>query len=491
MFRTRALRALLLAMALVAAACGGDSESSDDAATENETASQDEGATEDEGSTDDADGGAETTTQDSAAPASPTAMDCSAADYAGEPATLSFVWWVGGGDSPSDVWVQDAIDCFQQRYEGSITLDIEFVPGQADYVDKFKVDYGAGVQLPPVVTLKRDPSLAQLWIDNDELIDLTPYFEADPDWQAISIEASRQLNTIDGRLVAAPDTFQTAIGIFYNTEMFESAGVDGFPEDWDGFFAALEAVQDAGFVPLSIHTDDTGWSTILIFEALLARTQEGRDFLNETFPSDFNQPFIIDAVEEMQRLFQFAGDEAVGGNYAIAANNFLNEQTAIMPNGPWMIGDFSDPDQAAEGFADKVGVALYPGAVAVDDTGLQLGDWAVTSGHSQVVTDAAVEFIKWMNSEEVVRQRVIRLGSSAPNLALSAEDLASLDPLASALIELVQVNNAPILPNYQGQWNTTIQNEVMVQELPQLALGNLTPEEFAQRLTDAAISGNP
>lgn len=485
MLRKGSARAVLLAVALLAAACGSDSESSDDTGAANDTASQDEGATE---NTDD---GTESATEESAAPVSATAMDCSAVQYDGEPAELSFAWWVGGGDSPSDVWVQDSIDCFEQRYEGSITLNVEFVPGQADYVDKLKVEYGANVQLPPIVTLKRDPSLAQLWIDNDEIVDLTPYFEADADWQAISIQESRELNTIDGRLVAAPDTFQTAIGIFYNTEMFESAGIDGFPEDWDGFFAALEAVQDAGFVPLSIHTDDTGWSTVLIFEALLARTQEGRDFLNETFPTDFNQPFIIDAVEQMQRLFQFAGEEAVGGNYAIAANNFLNEQTAIMPNGPWMIGDFSDPDQAAEGFADKVSVALYPGAVAVDDTGRQLGDWAVTSGHSQAVTDAAVEFIKWMNSEEVVRQRVIRLGSSAPNLALSAEDLASLDPLASRLIELVQENNAPILPNYQGQWNTTIQNEVMVQDLPQLALGNITAEEFAQRLTDSAISGNP
>jgi hypothetical protein len=48
-----------------------------------------------------------------------------------------------------------------------------------------------------------------------------------------------------------------------------------------------------------------------------------------------------------------------------------------------------------------------------------------------------------------------------------------------------------VLPNYQGQWNTIVQNEAIVQGLPQLALGNITPEAFVQMLTDAAVEGNP
>jgi hypothetical protein len=48
-----------------------------------------------------------------------------------------------------------------------------------------------------------------------------------------------------------------------------------------------------------------------------------------------------------------------------------------------------------------------------------------------------------------------------------------------------------VLPNYQGQWNTIVQNEAIVQGLPQLALDNITPEQFVQMLTDAALEGNP
>lgn len=424
-----------------------------------------------------------------AAAADPTAMNCEPAEYQGAPATISFVWWVGGGDSPSDKWVKDAIDCFNEKYAGQLEVDIEFVPGQHDYIEKLKTEYAAG-SLPPIVTLKRDPTLAQLWIDNDELVDLKPYFDASPEWQAISLKDTVELNTIDGKLVAAPDTFVTPIGMFYNTELFAQAGIEQFPGSWEAFFDAMEQLKGAGVTPLSIHTDDTGWSSMLLFTALVARTQEGRDFLSVKFPDDFNQPFIIQASEDLARLFEYTTPDAVGGVYAMAANNFLNEQTAIMPNGPWMIGDFRDPSKSSPGFGDKIDVALYPGNVAVDDTGLQLGEYAVTKGYPQEVVDGAVEFIKWMNSPEVVRQRVLRLGSTAPNLQLSPEDLAQLDPLAAKLIQLVQVNHAPVLPNYQGQWNTIIQNEAIVQGLPQLALGNITAEEFAQMLTDAAEEGN-
>jgi raffinose/stachyose/melibiose transport system substrate-binding protein len=399
-----------------------------------------------------------------AAPRDPFAMNCEPVDYQGAPATLSFYWWVGGGDSPSDKWVRDAFDCFAKKYAGKITLDIEYVPGQHDYIAKLKADYAAG-NLPVIVTLKRDPSVAQVLIENDELVDLMPYFKADPQWQAVSLPDSVELNTVNGKLVAAPDTFQTAIGYFYNKEQLQAAGVTTVPEDWDGFYAMLEQIKGAGIPPLCLHTQETGWSAMLLYEALIARTPEGRDFLNITFPDNFHFPFMVDATRDLVRLLQFTTPDAIGAVYAQAANNFLSEKCAIMPNGPWMIGDFRDPSKAAPGFGDKVGVALYPGNVAIDDTGRQLGDWAVAKRYPKEVIDAAVELIKWMNSPEVVRQRVLRLGSTAPNLPLPEEDLEVLDPLAAELIKLVQDHDAPILPNYQGQWNTVIQNETIVQVL--------------------------
>jgi raffinose/stachyose/melibiose transport system substrate-binding protein len=330
------------------------------------------------------------------------------------------------------------------------------------------------------------PDLQEVVIAADALVDLMPYFQASPEWQEISIEDSTALNTIDGKLIAAPDTFVTPIGLFYNTELMAKAGVDKIPETWDEWWAALEKFKAADIPAVALHTQDTGWSALLIVEALMARDPAGIDFLSEKFPTDFNQPFIVDALKDTAQVFQYTTDDAVGSVYDLAANNFLSGKAAIMPNGPWMIGQFRDPAASSPGFGDKIASGLYPGNVAIDDTGLQLGEYAIGKGYSQAETDAAAKFIEFMSSAEYTRQRVIRMGSIAPNLQLPAEDLASLDPLASDLIKLIQDKSAPVLPNYQGQWNSIIQNETIVQGLPQLALGNLTPEEFAQQLTDAA-----
>ncbi|MGH2382780.1 MAG: ABC transporter substrate-binding protein, partial [Candidatus Limnocylindria bacterium] len=422
-----------------------------------------------------------------AAPDDPLAFSCDPVDYQGEPATLSFPWWVGGGDSPSDALFTDALECFKTKYAGSIEVEVEYVPSGEDYQEKMRTDFAASGKVPVVFALKRvGPDLQQILLEQNALVDLMPYFEASPEWQEISISESTALNTVDGKLVAAPDTFVTPVGLFYNTELMAEAGVEAIPETWDEWFAALDKFKAAGIPAVALHTGDTGWSAMLLYEALMARDPAGVDFLTQKFPSDFNQPFIVDANTDIARIFQFTTDDAVGAAYDMAANNFLSGKAAIMPNGPWMIGQFRDPAQSSEGFGDKIASGLYPGNVAIDDAGLQLGDFAVGAGYSQAETDAAAEFAKWMSSAEFARQRVIRIGSIAPNLELPPEDLASLDPLASDLIQLIQDNGAPVLPNYQGQWNSIIQNETIVQGLPQLALGNLTAEQFAQQLTDAA-----
>jgi len=418
-------------------------------------------------------------------------MSCDTVDYQGESADLSFTWWVGGGDTPSDALFQDGLDCFNQAYAGSISVTPQYVPSQADYEQKVRADFAASGQLPVVVAPKRMSDFAFITLEQGALVDLMPYFQASQQWQDIAIPASTDLNTIDGALVAAPDTFQTPIGLFYNTALLADAGVDALPETWEEWTAMLEALDAAGIPAIAMHTADTGWSAMLIFEALMARDPDGVAFLEQKFPDDYDKPFIVDAANDIGAMFKYTPADAVGSVYEIAANNFLSGKAAIMPNGPWMIGQFRDPEQSSEGFGDIVAAGLFPGDVAVDDTGRQLGDYGIGAGYSQAETDAAAEFIKFMNSPEVVRQRVIRLGSMAPGLDLPEEDLASLDPLAASLIAQVQEKDAPILPNYQGQWNSVIQNETIEQGLAQLALGNMTGEQFAQALTDAALDANP
>ena len=41
-------------------------------------------------------------------------------------------------------------------------------------------------------------------------------------------------------------------------------------------------------------------------------------------------------------------------------------------------------------------------------------------------------------------------------------------------------------PQYQGKWDSVVQTEVIEQELPNLAMGVITPEEFITKMTEGA-----
>ena len=65
------------------------------------------------------------------------------------------------------------------------------------------------------------------------------------------------------------------------------------------------------------------------------------------------------------------------------------------------------------------------------------------------------------------------------------EEKALLNPILQTYAEAVE-NVKVTLPRYQGKWDSVVQTEVIEQELPNLAMGNITPEEFVAKMTEGA-----
>ncbi|MDD3109397.1 MAG: extracellular solute-binding protein, partial [Eubacteriales bacterium] len=165
-----------------------------------------------------------------------------------------------------------------------------------------------------------------------------------------------------------------------------------------------------------------------------------------------------------------------------AANAFLSGQTAMIANGPWMIGDFSDTTKAPEGFAEKVGVAIYPEGFAYDEP---IQGYLVTRQDDPEVEKAAVEMVKFFTS------------AYAQTVALENQGMLP----ASTNVEITQAakDRYPLLAEFvQALEGATIRTattqatmypnllDIMSAELPNLASGAMTPDQFAQALTDGA-----
>lgn len=389
----------------------------------------------------------------------------------GEVVEISFPTFMCGTASQTE-WVKNRVEAFNEQYAGQYQVVVEEIPGDQNYIDKMKVLYSAD-DLPDVIVTGGYNLIDSM---KDKLVDLTPYVEKDAEWYDFMSEVGKNVNSRDGRLYAVPYIRQT-IGYFYNTELFAQAGIESAPTTWDEFFEDCEKLKEAGITPVSMDTSDSGWCTSLFMGAMAADSDEGEAFMNTNQPESYVNDDLIRAAGQIQNMFQnYTTADALGGDYAAAANNFFNEKTAIIANGPWMVSKFYDTSVVAEDFADKIEVAAFPGNVMYNSG--QVG-WSIASKTPEKI-EASLAFVKFMTSEESQRLD-LEMCSVTPDCAIEAADVY---PQVEKTVSLADAADRSI-NDYQSLWHATVVDEVSVQ-YPLLADGSITPEEFVQALDDAA-----
>ena len=328
-------------------------------------------------------------------------------------------------------------------------------------------------------------NITELAAKSGKVADLTQYFEEDPEWKALFDETSLDFNTVDGKIYGVPVSKEISY-IYYNKELFEKAKVEvpevGY-ETWDDFFAPCDQLKEAGITPVGMDTADMGWLTNLWMSALIGTSGEaGNEWMNTMYPDDFNTPEVEAAAETIQRMFQeYTTDDAVGGKYDPMATHFFNGEIAMIPNGPWMIPDFSQTEKAPEGFYDKVGIMLMPGR------GMEMvptpGDMVGASDEEKI--KAAVAFLKFETSPENQIKALEMTGLQPVSNDLDIpEDLTESDPLMAEVLQIQNEAEATYGQNQAYWYQNTI--DTFSTELPELAFGNITPEEFCSKLTESA-----
>lgn len=412
-------------------------------------------------------------------------MGCFAAVAEGS-VNVTMLKSAGGNDSLIDLW-RSLAEQFKEYTDGKYVLALEEIPGVAvDVRTKLKM-LNAANSLPAIVSeLGAEPAFAELLISNNRLLDLAPYYNESEQWQATSIDTSVTFNTeADGKMFTTPAQSTEYVGVFYNTEIFSQAGIEEFPTTWEDFWTACDKIKEMGIAPLSLHTTETGWCTMLFATAYSAtQSEENLAFLRENFPSDFTNDTMLEMAQFIRKLFDYTTSDAIGGTYSLASNNFCAGKTAMIANGPWMSESFYDPSYAPEGFAEKVAYAPFPGGIMLSDEGESRG-YAVSMDVSEEQQQGAIEFLKFLALPEVIHQFNLANGSMAPKAPLSDEQKATLSPILQSYASAVEQMTMSA-PRYQAKWDSVVQTEVIEQELPNLAMDIITPDEFVAKLTEGA-----
>lgn len=375
-------------------------------------------------------------------------------------------------------------EAFQETEEGrNVEFRFEEIPTTDAFNQKIKLLISSG-DLPDIV-FNGGNNITELAAKSGKVADLTPYFDADPEWKALFDETSLEFNTVDGKIYGVPVSKEISY-IYYNKELFEQAGVEA-PETafagWDEFFEACDKLKAAGITPVGMDTADSGWLTNLWMSALIGTNGEaGNAWMNSMYPTDFNTPEVEAAAETIQRMFkEYTTADAVGGKYDPMATHFFNGEVAMFPNGPWMIPDFSETEKAPEGFYDKVGIMLMPG------NGMEMvptpGDMVGASEEEKI--EAAVAFLKFETKPENQIKALEMTGLQPVSNDLEIPSaLTESDPLMARVLE-IQNEAAVTYGQNQAYWyQNTI--DTFSTELPELAYGNITPQEFCKKLSESA-----
>ena len=172
-----------------------------------------------------------------------------------------------------------------------------------------------------------------------------------------------------------------------------------------------------------------------------------------------------------------------------AANAFMSNKAAVIPNGSWMVSEFNEEskDKWSNDFkGSSVHAGIYPGNIALANPA-GYGDFWIPATASDDEKEVAKAFLAFRGSQEELEAYLLAEGGTAPRLKYSEDFLNKLKE-SQLLYEYNQSVNddTKYVPILGDVFPASIGDQEFGKLLPKLIDGSLSPEEFCKELTKKA-----
>ncbi|WP_110590467.1 ABC transporter substrate-binding protein [Microbacterium suaedae] len=302
----------------------------------------------------------------------------------GDPDTLTISGW-SVSTTPE---FQLLADGFEAANDGVTVEIVDYDP--TEYNTLVTADLAAG-SAPDIITQK-EVKYVTTFQDGGQLVDVSDVELPDG---IGGVEAYE----IDGSSYATPYR-QDAWVLFYNKDLFETAGVEQ-PDGswtWDDYVVAAEELAES--------TDAKGayqhnWQSVV---QGFANAQSGADILAGDY--DHLAPFY-----ERSLALQDAGAQetfnTVSANQLTYQGEFGNQRAAMMPMGTWYVATLISQQEAGEADDFEWGIAPIPqideSTTGTENTPVTFGDptgFGINTGISEEKQELAKEFLAYAASSE-------------------------------------------------------------------------------------------
>jgi len=405
----------------------------------------------------------------------------------------------GGGEAEDDViqltmWDIPASEDYTAWWEDYIA---EFNSSHDDIqvkLEVFEIDAMRAKTLaalttdtaPEILYSQPYPEIREAYREG-KLYSLNDYF----DEEMIDPHA-REIVTVDGDLVGVPIMIAPTM-MYYNKAHFSEAGIDpqswadpGQPT-WDEFVAAAEALKGAGFAPVMLGNE-------ALFPGLLwywsfHHRFGGYDDLTNAVSGENGGTFESEAFVRAGEMIQ----QMVADGYFIEGFNGIGEDTmysdwangdgSMIYMGLWLLGSLSDaPADFEYGFFD---FPSFPDGADCCQHTTQGGVEAFWVPKTTEHPEAVAEFFQGFFDPEFALDYSENSGYLSPMQGVVPEDVNEDSPEIFQVADLVASRSEGLFSWYDHNMPAAV-NEAQFSNIQALFTGDLSPEEFAALLEQAA-----
>ena len=402
----------------------------------------------------------------------------------GEKTVVKFQTWNPGDEE----YTHAMLEKFEEEHP-DIQIDYTFMP-YTDHVEKLKVDLSAGDAAD--VYGVQTGAMYKEFRDFEE--DLTPYLvkEYGDDWASNYNEyAMSLLKGDDGEYYAVPLGLSYAGYVWANMRYFDKYGLE-LPTNYDELKEVCKTFRDNGEYPLVIGAKDS-WINIDTWMNIAADINKDKLYSAIEGETSFTDEDLVQSFQIWQNCFTDGvfQDGALGvGMYTDSTDMYQKEGSIPMIlNGSWSLGAYMDSDEQSqevynsEGANHKIFLMDWnnDGKIAPVEEAV---DVSLAINNQSKVKDAAWTFVDWMIHEgaDTLVNGQLQYMPARNDMELNVE---GLNENGTENLEYCVEQGKNNVGGYREMAYAELK-ETISNELTELALGDVTPEEAADTIEAAS-----
>ena len=402
----------------------------------------------------------------------------------GEKTVVKFQTWNPGDEE----YTHAMLEKFEEEHP-DIQIDYTFMP-YTDHVEKLKVDLSAGDAAD--VYGVQTGAMYKEFRDFEE--DLTPYMaeKYGDDWTSNFNEyAMSLLQGDDGEYYAVPLGLSYAGYVWANMSYFDKYNLE-LPTNYDELKEVCQTFRDNGEYPLVIGAKDS-WINIDTWMNIAADINTEKLYSAIEGETPFTDEDLVQSFQIWQNCFTDGvfQDGALGvGMYTDSTDMYQKEGSVPMIlNGSWSLGAYMDSDEQSqevyngEGANHKIFLMDWnnDGKIAPVEEAV---DVSLAINNQSKVKDAAWTFVDWMIHEgaDTLVNGQLQYMPARNDMELNVE---GLNENGTENLEYCVEQGKNNVGGYRQMAYAELK-ETISNELTELALGDVTPEEAADTIEAAS-----